>query len=107
MQDMVMVQFDRNDKELLSAIKESFGEQAELVQGMAFDIHPDYITAVLPIVPILAQFVLTYFATKKGESYDSRKPLKRVVISKDGKEISIEAESIQDVERILGSLTDT
>jgi hypothetical protein len=107
MSEILVVQFNKDDKELDSAIKQSFGNQAEFVQPMGFDTGHEIVQVLLPIVPMLAKFLLDYFApSKKEKGGDSEKKSKRVVITKGGKEIAIEAETIKDVEQILEALRD-
>ncbi|MHA4741994.1 hypothetical protein [Dyadobacter sp. MSC1_007] len=107
MSDILVIQFSKTDKELDSAIKHSFGNQAEFVQSMGFDAGHDIVQVLLPVVPMLAKFLLDYFAvSKKDKGGDSKNMLKRVVISKGGIEIAVEAETIEDVEQILEALRD-
>jgi hypothetical protein len=80
----IIVQFPKDDAELLSAITETFGKQAEPISVRPFDGGIiDIIQLALPVISATAPFLLKYFSTKEA----TRKS-KRVVLGPKG-EITI------------------
>jgi hypothetical protein len=93
MSDVIMVQFDKGDEDVATAIREAFEPDVEFIEVKNFDGGvAECVQALLPVVPPVAQVLVSYF-TRAGHP-------RRVVITSGG-DMSIEGFSREDVERLI------
>src|SRR5215208_5781514 len=99
MSDVIMVEFQKDDAEVATAIREAFAADAEFIEVKNFAGGvAETVQALLPIAPALAQVLMSYFARPTRQ--------RRVVIARDG-DMSIEGYSREDVERLISTAGDT
>jgi hypothetical protein len=63
----IIIQFNKDDTELLGAISQTFGEQAQSISVRSFDGGiMDMIQLALPVIYATTPFLLKYFCSKEA-----------------------------------------
>jgi hypothetical protein len=99
MSDYLIVQFDKDDQELRTAIRDAFDDSAEFIESKNFDAGlSDYVQAIIPLVPAATQILVSYFSNPRAP-----KQSKRLVVTRHG-EMTIEGYDRKDVERLVNKV---
>lgn len=81
----LVISFEKNDKELIEALQQQFGNNIKYEESKGFDGLQTLLTAVVPITSLTVQiidFILANFCNRDKTSDNADK--KRVIIESDG-----------------------
>lgn len=96
---MIIVQVHKDDTELLTAVSETFGQEAKPISARGFDGSlMDMVQVALPVISATAPFLLKYFTAK-----NVNKKGKRVVLGPRGA-ITLEGYDRADVSELLDKI---
>lgn len=97
----LIMSFEKNDEELISALQQQFGNKIEYVESKNFDGLEILLTAVVPVTALTVQiidFILANFCNRDKKSESNGK--KRVIVESDGS-IDLRGYNEEEARRII------
>lgn len=95
------IRFEENDKELIRALQQQFGQNIKYDKSKNFDGLEILVTVVIPITALTVQiidFILNNFWDREQKNYNNDK--KRVIVEPDGS-IDLSGYSEEEARRII------